>query len=200
MASSVKRNNELFPLVVAGDAKAREALIEENMALVVVKVDAFIAQVPGVAHLRDDLISAGHIGLVNVVNKVSLGASKKIYALNKCISDWVGRELWRLLGKEHVIHIPRESSRRRRNNGDPIPIPVVLHAIPESLETPATHSAVDLEDMLAACCKSDLDRACLRLRRERYTLKEIAARLDVPLLTVHRRLRRLKARIRERLQ
>ena len=53
-----------------------------------------------------------------------------------------------------------------------IPIPVVLHAIPESLETPVTHSAVDLEDMLSGGVASPIfDRACLRLRRRAVYVK-----------------------------
>ncbi len=54
MAFTVEKNNELFPAVVAGDAAARDAMIEGNMALVVVKADSLIRQMPSVAYLRDE--------------------------------------------------------------------------------------------------------------------------------------------------
>ena len=64
MSENIKRNNELYPAVVAGDAAAREAMILNNLGLVATKANALICQVPGVAYLRDDLVSAGNIGLV----------------------------------------------------------------------------------------------------------------------------------------
>ena len=82
MAFTVEKNNELFPAVAAGDAAARDAMIEDNMALVVVKADALIRQMPSVAYLRDDLVSAGYVGLVKAVNKVAAGKVKTPKALN----------------------------------------------------------------------------------------------------------------------
>ena len=70
---TIEKNNELFPAVVAGDAAAREAMIVNNLGLVVVKADSLIRQMPSVAYLRDDLVSAGYIGLVRAVNKVPTG-------------------------------------------------------------------------------------------------------------------------------
>ena len=200
MASSVERNNELFPAVVAGDAKVRVALVEENLALVMVKVDAFLAQAPGFAYLRDDLISAGRLGLVKAVNKLPTGRIR-MHALNKWIGRCVTREFVEMLATENVIRVPGRTSRRRcEHGGDYIPNPVVLHNIPETLETDGTQGTVDLEDVFAACCRSDEDRVCLRLRREGYTLREIAPRLKLPLRTTYRLFRQLQARIREHLQ
>ena len=49
MVSTIEKNNQLFPAVAAGDTAARDAMIEDNMALVVVKADAPIRRMPSVA-------------------------------------------------------------------------------------------------------------------------------------------------------
>ena len=169
------------------------------MALVCVKVDALIARVPAVAYLYDDLVSAGYVGLVKAVNTLPKGCIK-MRALNAWIAQCLKREFGRVLVRERVIYIPQQSSDRRRSAGDPIPAPTVLHAIPETLETYSEQGAVDLEDVFAFCCRSDVDRECLRLRREGYKFREIAQRLKLPLQTAHRHFRQLEARIREHLQ
>ena len=53
-------------------AAAREAMILNNLGLVVVKADALIRQMPTVAYLRDDLVSAGNIGLVQAVKQIGV--------------------------------------------------------------------------------------------------------------------------------
>ena len=86
MSENIQRNNELYPAVVAGDAAAREAMILNNLGLVVTKANALICQVPGVAYLRDDLVSAGNIGLVTAVNQIAAGRVRM-----KAVNTWLGR-------------------------------------------------------------------------------------------------------------
>ena len=185
MASSVERNNELFPLVVASDAAARTAMIEENMALVVVKVDALIKEIPGVAYLRDDLVNAGYGGLVKAVNKVAQGQIKTPRALNTYLGCSISHELLNLLPQERLIQVPRRSKDAARNpetvawNVQPIDVPIVHNVLPETLETRADFGCTDLSDLCQACCHTDQERECFRLRVEGYTFKEIGARLNI---------------------
>ena len=200
MSSTVERNNELFPAVVAGDAEARRALIEENMALVVVKVDSLTKQMPSIAHLRDDLIGAGYLGLVKAVNKVASGKVKTAKALNNYIGRSITRDIFQLLPHERTIHIPRESNRLARQSENPIPIPIVIHTLPKTLATPSLSAVVDLHNLFDSCCISEAELECLRLREDGHTFPEIAAILAVPQTTLYDMFRRLRARIAVKLE
>ena len=206
MASSVKRNNELFPAVVAGDLLARQTLIEENMALVVVKADSLIKRLPLLHYLRDDLISAGYVGLVSGVNEIAQGRLKDGRTVTKYLGESALHAMLLLLPHEKTIYVSWYSSYVARNPAsvpwDPRPIdpPAVANIIPESIEAPQSYAVVELRDTLAACCKSDLDRDLLRLREEGYTLIEIAAQLHVPKTTLQEALAHLRARVNKALE
>ena len=201
MASSVARNNELFPAVVAGDAAARCAMIEENLALVVLKADSLIRRVPSLSYLRDDLIGAGEVGLVIAVNKVARGKVRRVRAVNRYLGRCILREMMELLPHERPIHVPKRSNAAARNpqsvswNVRPIDIPVVLNALSDTLETYSQQTAIALRDIFAVCCKSDSDRECLRLREEGYTFIEIAARLGIGKTQAQEKLSQLRIRI-----
>jgi RNA polymerase sigma factor (sigma-70 family) len=188
-------------LVVAGNAAARTALIDENMVLVVLKADSLIKQVPSISYLRDDLISAGYIGLVIAVNKVAQGRMTNARGLNCYLGRCVRREMLELLPHERPIHVPKRSSAVARNpasvswNVQPIEIPVVVNTLPDGLQTDSPTAAVELRDIFAVCCKSDRERECLRLREEGYTFVEIGEHLGIGKSLAQRIFTRLRARI-----
>lgn len=201
MSSNVARNNELFPAVVAGDTEARRAMIEENMALVIVKVDSLIKELLCVKYLRADLISAGNLGLVWAVNRVAAGKVKKAEALNKYIGRGIMRSLFELLRREHTIYIPARTIRQHRSTGgELIPAPVILNTTPKYLKAISIHPSIDLHDLCYSCCQSDDERRCLQMREEKYTFVEIAKALDIPLTTLYDRFRHLRARIAVKLE
>ncbi len=195
MVSTIEKNNQLFPAVAAGDTAARDAMIEDNMALVVVKADALIRRMPSGAYLRDDLVSAGYVGLVKAVNKVAAGKIKTPKALNTYMGRSVTREMLKLLPRERGIHVPWESNRAARNSGHPIQAPVVRNVVPVWLPGHSPLSVVDLRDTVDACCKSPAERECLRLREAGHTFQEIADALSVPLTTIYDLFRVLRDRV-----
>jgi RNA polymerase sigma factor (sigma-70 family) len=205
MASTIEKNNELFPAVVAGDTAARDAMIEGNMALVAVKADALIRQMPSVAYLRDDLVSAGYVGLVKAINKLPSGRVR-MEALNSWIGRCVAHEMLQLLPYERTIHVPRVSSHAARNpdtvpwNARPIQTPAVANVFPETLQTHSPLAAMELRDTFRACCQSDAERECLRLREEGYTLEEIGDRLGISKAQAHRLFNRLRNEILSQLE
>ncbi len=56
-------------------------------------------------------------------------------------------------------------------------------------------AVVDLRDIIDACCRSDAQRECLRLREEGYTFQEIAARLGISKTHAQRLFNRLRNEI-----
>ena len=198
-ASHIEQNNELYPAVVAGDPAAREALIVGNMPLIVVKVDAFIRYIPSVAYLRDDLVSAGYIALVKAVNNIAKG-KVEMKAVNAYIGRVVRLSLGHLIDDEHSVRVPRETDRRRRNNGRQIRLPAIVNIIPETVETPSPFAALEMRDLLDACCDCDEERACLRLREEGHTFQEMARSLEMPLSSAYVMFREVQARFFARLE
>lgn len=94
-------NTRLYPLVAAGDADARREMIEGNMSLVVAKVDKFLAELPHLVHLRDDLTSAGFIGLVEAISNMQ---RRKVRNPTSYVSIAINRSFRQLLkiGRAHV--------------------------------------------------------------------------------------------------
>jgi DNA-directed RNA polymerase specialized sigma24 family protein len=200
MASSIQRNNELFPAVVAGDTEARRSLIEENMALVVVKAEGLIKQMPTIAYLRDDLVSAGYIGLVKAVNKLP-GGKVRMGALNTWLGRSITREMRQLLPRERTIQVPYTSAVAANKpesvswNVQPIDAPLVYNVLPETLTAHSELAAVDLQDICDVCCRTETERECLELRAAGYTFEKMSATLKLPLTTTYLMFRRLKKQI-----
>ncbi len=193
MSDNIQRNNELYFAVSVGDAAARKAMILNNLGLVVIKADALIRTMPGVAYLRDDLVSAGNVGLVRAVYKITPQVRRE------AVNNWIGRQITEgmlaLLPHEHTIYIPRMSAYDARRQNRPIIPPRVRNGLSEKLETYREFETVDLRDLMDACCQSHVERECLRLREQGHTFKAIGSALGIPLPTAHLIFRRLKARI-----
>jgi len=199
MSENIARNNQLYPAVLAGTAAAREAMILNNLGLVVVKADSLIRQTPQIAYLRDDLVSAGNIGLVQAVYQI-----KRHCVQQRAVNSWLGRgiviQMQRLRTREHTIYIPQTSAERARRKGRPITPPSILNGLSEKLESYLEFETVDLRDLMDASCQSGIERECLRLREAGCTFKEISRTLRIPLPTANYLFRRLKVRVLARWQ
>ena len=174
-----EQNERLHARVMEADDKAREEMIESNMPLVISKVDSFIQQNPRLVYLRDDLHSAGFVGLVLAVNKMAEGSD--ISNPTGYISVAITHEFVKLAKKE-AVHI----------GIDLVDLPTidmdlgsdvleVSHDIPESIvdtNQAATQDALELRDLLESCCESDKERTLLRMREEGCSDREIAEALD----------------------
>ena len=112
-------NLELYTRVVAGDTFARQEMIERNMALVLSKVDSFVASRPSVKYLRDDLVSMGSIGLVNAVNTMAAGTV--VENPTGYLGAAIVYELQHLFETEDPIPVSRRSLHRGEDNGDASP-------------------------------------------------------------------------------
>ena len=194
----VEDNARLYPFVVAGDAGARQKMIEGNMALAVAKVDSFIRISPDVAHLRDDLTSAAFIGLVKAVNKMATGEGPRNTndaAPIDFIGMWINRELGELMESEGTIRLPARSKYRAQANGEELKAPVVCSDIPEGFQPAPYENEREIRDLIDACCESDEERMFVAMRAIGHTLAEIAAVIHTSIPTVSRLRRKLGARV-----
>ena len=171
--------------------RAAEALTLRNTGLVVYKVDLFLAFYPKASHLRDDLNSAGLLGLTEAVTKMVADGYIATANPTGLMSFYILKNISDTVEREETIRVPR----RTREEHPEINIPVVV-----SLDT--THNIFsydprpleNLWETIESCCEGDLERSIVRLRAEGRADREIATKLGLPLTTVFVARRELYAR------
>lgn len=185
-------NTRLYPLVAAGDADARREMIEGNMSLVVAKVDKFLAELPHLVHLRDDLTSAGFIGLVEAISNMQ---RRKVRNPTSYVSIAINRSFRQLLKSESPIHVPPESRRLAKAEGKEIEVPTVSNKAHDPCRLPLAPQVQEVEarNLLDSCCKDRMERRILRLRERGGTCKQIGERVGRHYVAVNRILNRVEA-------
>lgn len=172
-SSDRERNERLYPRVMAGDEEAREEMIESNMPLVIVKVNSFLCRHSQFEYLRDDLHSAGFVGLVQAVNKMAEHIDPPIVNPTGYISVAITHEIGRLVAKEENRGFARVPKADREAGK----VPFVTNSLPESLVDPeqeAAQEVIEMRDLLESCCESDDERTILRMREKGHSDREIA--------------------------
>ena len=192
--SSVEENNRLHRLVAAGDADARRQMIEGNMPLVVAKVNAYLIEFPHLAYLRDDLTSAGFVGLVDAVNKLATG--RKSRNPTAYIGVAINCNLRQLLENEAPIRVPQESQRLAKAQGKEITVPPVVNTMPDHccLSVAPQAQKVEARDLLRCCCKDKRERLILRLCEEGRSYEHVGKCVNLGHVTVRRILKRILGR------
>jgi DNA-directed RNA polymerase specialized sigma subunit len=198
-----EKNLVLFQRVVAGDAAAREEMIVGNMPLAVAKVESFIRCSTAITHLRDDLAGAAFLGLVKAVNKMAAGKGPRKAdpsAPLDFIGMWINRELGRLVEDETPIHVPHESDRLAKQNGDPIAPPVVCNVVPDRCEAPSYEQGLEIRDLIDPCCTTEEERTFVDMLQAGHSLAKIASAIKRSPPTVSRIRKKLKTRIQRKLK
>jgi hypothetical protein len=197
-----EKNAELYPLVAAGDAAARERMIGGNMPLVLFKVEAFIRCFPNVAYLRDDLVSAGCIGLVKAVNKMADGDGPRktdVASPTDFLGMWINRELGEVIEEESLVRLPPRSKYRARTEGRELGAPVVHNVLPERVEVPSYEKEMEMRELIESCCMCDEQRTFVAMREAGHTYAEIAAAVNMRPSSTYVMGRELDARVQRKL-
>jgi hypothetical protein len=185
---SADENTELFALVSRGDREARKRMIEGNMSLVVTKVDAHVNCFPKVAHLRDDLTSAGFIGLVKAVNHIAAGKVAENENITGFISVSIQNGIGDLADTEIGVCVPRHSRVRARVSGRPIQQPDIIYTDLDTSDLFRSRpdiAALEMRDLIDSCCECREERQFIALREKGYKLAEIAEAIGMPLSSTH---------------
>jgi DNA-directed RNA polymerase specialized sigma subunit len=196
-------NAELYRRVAAGDEAARDEMITGNVPLVISKVESFLRCFPYLAHLRDDLVSAGCVGLVRAVNQMARGCRiKKPENWNP--TDHMGSAIYRKFGEliedESTIRVPHTSKDRARAEGEELTVPGVINKRCERLEMPSHEEEFETRDVIETCCTSQEEKRFVAMRKSGHTLAEISAALGMSRMSVHRMGRRLEGRVVRKLE
>lgn len=181
---SIETNDLLYPAVTKGDQVAVKSMIESNIPLVVSKVKSYIEQFPHVSHLYDDLMSAGFLGLVEAVNRMSSDRAVDNPHPTSYIGCWVQRRIGEIADDQGDVIASHRTQRRARKDDRELPkheplgeCNLDIHVDPRSM--------IELRDQIDACCETDEDRAIMDLREKGYSDREISQQLNLPYTTTY---------------
>lgn len=185
------RNDELYRRLVTGGKSARDDLITSNMSLVLTIVDSYIACFITLDCLRDDLMSAGFMGLVKAVNSMADHTEATIRNPTGYVATSIHREIGKLIDDE-----PGVVKRRKEADDESAAVVVVAGAsLPRVADSAPDHAdLIALRDLIESCCETEEDRIIVRMREQGYVDREIAATLDLPLTTVYTMRRAIEGR------
>jgi hypothetical protein len=200
---TAEKNAELYPRVAAGDEAAREDMINGNAPLVFSKVESFLRCFPHLVHLRDDLVSAGCVGLVRAVNQMARGCRIR-KPKNWNPTDHMGTAIYRkfseLIEDESPIRVPHTSKDRARSEGEELEVPPVVNEIPERFEVPSYERESETRDLIESCCDCEEERTFVAMREAGHTFVEIAKALNMSRMSTHRMARKLEGRVVRKLE
>jgi RNA polymerase sigma factor (sigma-70 family) len=205
-----QHNDELLPLVVAGDGAAREEMICSNVTFARYQADFYIRsrfrQEVRIKFLRDDLVNAGILGIVKAVNRIAEGTP--VTNPTAMIAYWIKHEIMRVINIEVNGRQEKESA-----SFGPLTRPLLIS--PSEIEATEqgddsainrhlaridpSFQLVDLRDLIYSCCRTDRERTLIRLREvEGMDCTEIAPFLGVSRDTVYRMLKRIEQRFNQK--
>jgi hypothetical protein len=159
------------------EPESRDNMIIGNMALVTLKVDTWVKNHPELFFIREDLISAGMLGLCEAVDY--LRRTEGVVNPTGCIYHFIDAHLSRLVAEESTISVSYNSQWEAEQAGKPIELPRPLNdsattQVFMQLEDDDPIAALELQDELDSICMNQLDRLIIKRRSEGCTDEEIA--------------------------
>lgn len=201
---SREKNNALYERLVQGDQAARDEMIQGNMALVIVRVEAFLRECPHFTFFRDDLVSAGLVGLCEAVDMMQKKGRVKKPNPTGYIYTAIDNHLAKVADEESTIVVPHETQKLARQQGKPITPPraVGLKATESCfsrLSTVDIAAGHELEDEIRACCRDEIDVKIVEMKSAGHTDSEIAKAVGMSShSTITKRRKKLFERLKDR--
>jgi RNA polymerase sigma factor (sigma-70 family) len=149
----------------------RETLIETHIELVHSVVRGYLRKHPNLGYLKDDLLSAGQIGLVEAVDLIETSKPENIkgfltIAIRRAVKDAVVNE--------DSIKVPMRTRSRLRKQGKEGRVVNRVHQMDMIARNDPSLELVDVMDAINAACKTQFEREVVKLRYEGNTMDEIA--------------------------
>lgn len=201
---SREENDELYKRLIAGEKDAKDQMIQGNMALVIVRVKSLLRNTPQMMYFRDDLISAGLVGLCKAVDKMQKSCTTKKINPTGYIYTSIDNHLIEAIDEESTIVVPHRTQKRARQNDTIIEKPKFVDRKEADLQFAKLHSAdriaeYDCQEEINACCLDELDSKIIEMKiTGRHTNAQIARELKVSSSTITVRLKKIRQRLVER--
>lgn len=173
-ATKLKEANlALYERLVSGDESAFEEMVLLNKSMVTYKVMTYLDEYPQLVHLKDDLLSAGAVGLVKAVKIMQKRGPRENPNPTGMMSKHIYYHIVDVADLEAAIRVPKRSFEKRMKTGNPLTVPVKQKSLTvrDTLEREAMtdpRTMVDLWDALLACCGNDTERQVIELRTQNY--------------------------------
>lgn len=177
-AFTTEQNDVVYQRLVSGDEKARDEMIEGNMALVVFRTDEYLRKAPQMAYYRDDMMSAGFVGLCEAVDRMRKVGPVKHPSPTGCITNAIDRAINHVVDRANTIVVPDRVQRRARAEGEPIRPPrIVSDKALVSVHDSAYRdqdAVKELYEEALACCQNGKEKRIISMRATGHTDAEIA--------------------------
>lgn len=173
-----------------------KTLAENNIELVNTVVRSYLRRNPNLGYLKDDLISAGYVGLVQASNELETFEPDNVAAY---LTSSIKREVEEAAAANvNPVVIPNRTRQRCRADGKSV-VERTINRVPlEALTvTDPGMEMVDVMDAIEAACESDFEKQIIQMRVEGYTLIEIGAKLGCHEGTVCKTLKKIYVRYKE---
>lgn len=158
----------------------RDKIILGNARLALFKVNAYVNLYRQTLHLKDDMVSAGFVGLVSAVNLLADSDASHTESPSGLMSLFIHREVGRLIEKSNLIIIPLRT--KIRNNLKQIQVNSFSE---HDYDLPQNDCSDDLREVIWSLTDTQYERQILSLRESGFTDLEISQRLDLPASTVN---------------
>jgi len=172
----------------------RDTLIEQNIDLVHSVVRGYLRQHPHLGYLKDDLLSAGQIGLCEAVDLIETSKPENAKGF---LTIAIRRAIKEAVVNEDSIKVPTRTRSRLREQGREVEVVNRVHQLDMIARTDPGLELVDVMDAIDAACDSDFERQIVKLRIEGYTDRDIGVKLDCDGATVCRALKAIYKRYKE---
>jgi DNA-directed RNA polymerase specialized sigma subunit len=199
---TTEHNDECYKRLISGDANARNEMIEGNIALAVYRTDAYLRTSPQMAYYRDDMISAGLVGLCEAIDTMQKKGAIRNPKPTGYIARTIDQHIVRLADEANTIVVSYKAQERARAEGKPILPPrlvsdKVLLGVDDSVFRDR-NATKELQDEILACCHNAIERQIVMMRSEGYTDAQIGDVLNLSDTTISSRRKAIHSRLLER--
>lgn len=199
--ASREKNKEVYARLVAGDEAAGDEMIQGNMPLVLLRVDAHLWRSPQLSHLREDMIGAGLLALCEAVD--TMKRADAISNTTGYLYTAIDKAIGKLTDEESTIVVPQRTQEVARKDEKELHRPRTIGgnaalALSSRLHASDPLAVMELEEEILACCQDELDQRIVTMRTEGHTDAEIAAAVGLTERAVNLRRQKLHERFKER--
>lgn len=185
-----EETKRLYPLVIAGDKQARQSMIVNNTPLALLVLKNFLKNWPQLKHLQDDLTGRAFLTLVECVNEFAVMNKPSDEEPGGYIVRSIQRTLQRAIKNTSLIMIPINSWDKPPSTGS---------CDFDEFVAPNTDT-LELNELIASCCKTKREREIIALRQLSYTNVEIARKLETFRQAIDRVVNSIAERVEKKLK
>jgi len=175
----------------------RDTLIEQHIDLVHSVVRGYLRQHPTLGYLKDDLLSAGQIGLCEAVDLIETTNPNNVKGF---LTIAIRRAVKEAVINEDSIKVPTRTRSRMRSQGKEIEVVNRVNQLDMIARNDPGLEMVEVMDAIDAACQSEFDKQVVKMRIEGYTEEEIGDKLGCDKSTVCRALKTIYKRYKEVIQ